>query len=104
MNQSNLMKQSIQKNIKLTKSISRTKDKAFNKIIISSPDKIIYNKKIIIIITKNINHIMPLVIKRTLKDKPEIGLDLIQQLQLLVSKLRMNFLELQIILTLQKSA
>ena len=100
----NHTKQSIQKNIKLIKSITRTKDKAYNKIIIISPNKIISNRKFIIIKIKNINHIKPLIIKRTLKNKMEIELDLIQQLQLLVSRLRMNFQELQITLTLQKSA
>ena len=98
------MRQFPQKSIKLTKSIIRNKGKASNKIIINSPGKIIYNKEFKIIKTRTINHTTPRRIKRTLKNNQEIELDLTQQLRLLVPRLKMNFQELQITLTLQISA
>ena len=98
------MRQFPQKSIKLTKSIIQNKGRASNKIIINSPGKIIYNKEFKIIKIRTINHTTPRRIKRTLKNNQEIELDLTQQLRLLVPRLKMNFQELQITLTLQISA
>ena len=95
------MKRSQQKNIKLIKSITQILGKLTNRIITINPDSIIFNKELKIAKIKNTTQILTIDNLKILINKLGIRLNLIQQLLLLVSKLKMNFQELQIILTLQ---
>ena len=95
------MKRSQQKNIKLIKSIIQILGKLTNRITTINPDSIIFNKELKIAKIKNTTQILTIDNLKISINQLVIRLNLIQQLLLLVSKLKMNFQELQIILTLQ---